>query len=242
MRGTTAVVVLVVLVVLVLVALVALVACGGGGGGDDGGGAAAVDVDQPLVGEPADPSGSVVSEHPPSTEPPLVDLDDATAVVVDKVTESARLVDELMQDPAVVDDPSDDRLARLRELYSAESPVPDELEAQLRSLAEQGRRLRPAPSGFFRRLGIYDTTTVDETALGFYVCSVEDVEIVDAAGVVVDQRARVFQGNGAAVRVDGVWRLLAMVPIDGFSRPLPPGNVNPDLCDAAATAAEDTPD
>lgn len=222
-----------------MVALAVLAACGGGG--DDGGGAAPA-VDQPLVGEPAAPAGPVSERPPPPTEPPVVDIEDATAVVVDKVEESARLVDELLQDPAAVDDPADDRLARLRELYSAESPVPDELEAQLRALADQGGRMQPAPSGFFRRLGVYDTTTIDESSLGFYVCSVEDVEIVDAAGAVVDQRARVFQGNGAAVRVDGEWRLVAMVPIDGFSRALAPGNVNPDLCDDAATAAEDLPD
>jgi hypothetical protein len=172
---------------------------------------------------------SVVTTQPPAagdTE------DEAFASVRQVVVEATGLVDTLFQDPALVDDPTNDAVAHLRKLYTPGSHTPDGVEAQLHDLADRGLRMRPAGS-VFRDLGVYRLSAVDGDTVRFRVCATEDQETVDTNGKVVDVLAQVTQGDGVARRIDGTWRLDHIEPRDDLTLPFEPGSADRGFCDHA---------
>lgn len=199
---------------LVVIAVALLTGCGN----DDPGGAS--DTTDPDAGSTT------------TTQPPATDEDAAFPLVEELATEANAIIDELLQDPAVVDEPDDDRIARLREIHTDDSPTPDGVIAQLEELAGDGLRQRPAASGVFSDFGVYRMTAVDEDTVRFRTCSTEDSETVDADGRVVDTRSQVTQGVGEARRVDGIWRMYGIHPEDDRTLPIEPGTAAPGFCDS----------
>lgn len=189
-----------------------------------------------LAGCGDDDAGSAPNEGADSgadstttTQPPASNEEEAFPIIEDMVLEATSLVDELFQDPTVVDDPE---IARLPEIYTDDSTTPDGVIDQLRELADNGQRERPAASGVFGDLGVYQMAAIDADTVRFRVCASEDIETVDEAETVVDRTAQVVQGVGEARRVDGVWRFYGIHPEDDRTLPIEPGSANPGFCDA----------
>lgn len=176
-----------------------------------------------------------------TTTAPSATEDEAAAFaqVEELVLEATSLADRLFQDPSVIEDPDNEGLAQLRELYTDDSPTPEGVEAQLRDLADEEQRLRPAESGVFRDLGVYNLAAVDEDTVRFRVCALEDRQRVNSAGDVVEEIARVVQGDGEARRVEGEWRFFGVNPDEDASREISPGTGARGFCDAVNEAAEE---
>lgn len=166
-----------------------------------------------------------------TTQPPATDEEVAFPIIEDLVVEANAIIDELLQDPTVVDDPDNPEIARLREIHTDDSPTPDGVVAQLEELVEDDQRERPAESGVFSDFGVYRMTAVDEKTVRFRTCSTEDSETVDADGEVVDTRSQVTQGVGEARRIDGIWRVYGISQEDDRTLPIEPGTANPGFCD-----------
>lgn len=172
------------------------------------------------------------SSTAPTTQPPATDEEAAFPIIEDLVLEATALTDQLFQNPAEVNDPDNRDVERLREIYTDDSPTPDGVVEQLRDMAEQGQRRRPAQSGVFRDLGVYQMTSLDDDTVRFRICASEDQETIDANGAVIDQRAQVTQGVGEARRVDGVWRFYGINIEDDRTLQIAPGSANPGFCDS----------
>ena len=78
-----------------------------------------------------------------TTQPPATD-EASHEVVEELVLEATELADELFQDPTAVEDPDNEALDRLREIYTDDSPTPDGVEDQLRELVATGQHQRPS--------------------------------------------------------------------------------------------------
>jgi hypothetical protein len=188
-------------------------------GGDSGGGTAA-------AGGAAAPVRPKVVAQPAATTP-----DAAFPVVENLVVEATGLADQLFEDPSVVEDGHAKLLSRFHDVYTADSPTPAGVEAQLRKLNAQGQRYRPGPSGRLRDIGVYRMTASGADQVAFRVCAVEDMEIVDAAGKVVDRRSQVTQGDGWAERTGGIWRFAGIDPDEAATLPIAPGSAPSGFCD-----------
>jgi hypothetical protein len=154
----------------------------------------------------------------------------AFPVVEDVVIEATGLADELFQDPTVVEDDSA-AVRRFAALYTADSPTPAGVLAQLRTLADSGRRYRAGPSGRMRDVGVYRMQAVDRDTVALRVCAIEDVEVVDSAGAVVERRSQITQGDAWAVRAGGVWRFAGIDPDEAATLPIAPGSAPSGFCD-----------
>jgi hypothetical protein len=166
-----------------------------------------------------------------TTHPPATDQEAAFPIVEELVYEATDLADELYQDPTAVEDSDDERIARLREVYTDDSPTPDGVIGQLEELNANGQRKRTAASGVFRELVVYQLTAVDDDTIRFRICATEDQETVDGEDNVVDRRAQVSQGTGEARRVDGTWRFYGIHPEDDLTIPFDPGTAQPGFCE-----------
>lgn len=202
--------------------LTVLVSCSGG---DD-------EADEPPSTSATSTSTTVATSS--TTQPPATGdtQDEAFSNVRVVVTEATGIVDKLFQDPELVDNPANEDLDRLRQLYTPGSQTPAGVEAQLHALADQGQRMQPADR-IFRDLGLYQLSPVDEDTVRFRVCATEDQETVDADGQVVSTLSQVTQGDGEARRVDGVWRLDHIAPREDLTLPFAPGTADPGFCDQA---------
>jgi hypothetical protein len=154
----------------------------------------------------------------------------AFPVVEDVVIEATGLADELFQDPTVVEDDSA-AVRRFTALYTADSPTPAGVLAQLRTLADSGRRYRAGPSGRMRDVGVYRMQAVDRDTVALRVCAIEDVEVVDSAGAVLERRSQITQGDAWAVRAGGVWRFAGIDPDEAATLPIAPGSAPSGFCD-----------
>jgi hypothetical protein len=154
----------------------------------------------------------------------------AFPVVEDVVIQATGLADELFQDPTVVEDDGA-AVRRFTALYTADSPTPAGVLAQLRTLADSGRRYRAGPSGRMRDVGVYRMQAVDRDTVALRVCAIEDVEVVDSAGAVVERRSQITQGDAWAVRAGGVWRFAGIDPDEAATLPIAPGSAPSGFCD-----------
>lgn len=145
--------------------------------------------------------------------------------------EAAAIADELYQNPDKVTDPDDPDVARLREIYTDDSPTPDGVTANVEQLASDGQKVQAADSGIFRDLGVYQMVAIDDDTIRFRICATEDQETVDKDGTVVEQRAQVTQGTGEARRVDGIWRIYGVHPEDDRTLEIAPGSATAGFCD-----------
>jgi hypothetical protein len=166
-----------------------------------------------------------------TAQPAASDSAAAFPIVEGVVLEATALANELFQDPSKADDEGSATVARFRELHTADSPTPDGVLAQLRALKDNGHRYRPGPSGALRDLGVYRLTAVNDDTIQLRVCAVEDIEVVDASGTVVEARSQITQGDGEARRNAGVWRFVGIRPDETATLPIAPGSAPAGFCD-----------
>lgn len=206
----------------VVAAALAVPACAAGGASGTG---------------PAGPAGApTATTHPPASDAA------ARRAVEDVLAEATAIADRLFRDPAAIDDPGNDDLARLRDLYVVGSPVPDSIEAQLRDLAASGQRYRAAASGVYREVAIFDwDPPVDDDTLRFRTCSLVDTEVVDGAGQVVDRFAEIILAAAEARRIDGVWHFGGFVDDAAQRVEIVPGTARPGHCRSVTPASAELP-
>jgi hypothetical protein len=202
--------------------VVLLAACSGG--------------DEPESGADTTARSTTTTTQPSATD----DEAAAFAAVEEVVLEALSLADKMYQDPAgTVEDPEQEDLERYHSLFAEGAETPDLVEEGIRTLAADGLRLRASPAtGVFRETRVYSPQVVDADTVRFRVCALRDIETVDSAGNVVNQRAEVEQGVGEARREGGVWRFFGVSPADTGPLPLTPGAVNSGLCDTVAAEVE----
>jgi hypothetical protein len=82
-----------------------------------------------------------------------------------------------------------------------------------------------------RDVGVYRMQAVDRDTVALRVCAIEDVEVVDAAGAVVERRSQITQGDAWAVRAGGVWRFAGIDPDEAATLPIAPGSAPSGFCD-----------
>jgi hypothetical protein len=195
-------------------------------------GVVAVTSDGPGTGT-ARSETAAAADHGPAAAGPAagVATDADFPAVEDLVIEATGLADQLFEDPTVVNEPGDQTLARFNEIYTDDSPTPEGVAAQLRTLSANGQRYRPGPSGRLRDVSLYRMTRVDDSQVAFRICAVEDVEIVDANGAVIDRRSQVTQGDGWAQLVGGEWRFAGIDPDENATLPIAPGSAPSGFCD-----------
>lgn len=180
--------------------------------------------------------GRPMNDTTPATQPPATDTA-ARAVVVDLVAEATGIADRLFQDPTVVNDPHNDDLARLREVYVDGSPTPAGIVARLHAMADTGQRERAAASGIFREVAIYQwEPPPDADTLRFETCSMVDTETVDSSGRVVRVYAQLILTGAEARRVDGVWRFGGFSDEASQRLEIVPGTAQPGYCRGVAPA------
>jgi hypothetical protein len=171
-----------------------------------------------------------------TTQPPATDQA-SHEIVEDMVIEATELADDLFQDPSAVEDPDNESLARLREIYTDDSPTPDGVEDQLRELARLGQYDRPAANGIFREVGVYAFEPSGQDTLRFDTCSQIDTERVDADGNVVSTEAMVRFSRGEARRIEGVWRFYGLSSDDSRVTEIEPGGASQGFCQRLTDAA-----
>jgi hypothetical protein len=178
---------------------------------------------------PASTASSTTTETQPAAsgegQPQAFDL------VKSVVLEATALTDELLQNPAVVNDPDNEDIPRLRDLYTDDSEGPDAVIDRLHHLAQDGQEVRAGGSGVFRQMKVFQASAVDGNTVRFRVCAVQDQETVDAQERVISRFAEVTQGTGEARRVDGVWRLYGIHRDADTSFEIEPGSADPNTCD-----------
>ncbi|MFW6033536.1 MAG: hypothetical protein ACOC9R_00260 [bacterium] len=173
-----------------------------------------------------------------TTQPPATD-EDSHEIVEELVIEATGLADELFQDPTVIEDPDNELLVRLREIYTEDSPAIGGIEDVLRRLVADGQHQRPSRTGIFREVGVYAFEAEDADTLTFDTCNQIDKETVDASGDVVATDAQVVFVSGEARRVDGNWRFVGLSNDTTRNNPIEPGTSEPGLCSQlAAEGAE----
>jgi hypothetical protein len=188
--------------------------------------------DDDTTASDADDEATTTLATTTTTQPSATDDPEAAFDAVEEVLlEATSIADRLVQDPTVVDDPGNEDLERLREIYTENSPTPDGVEAQLRDLAEKGQRGRPTPGGeVYREIAPYNFEVVDPDMVRFDTCNQLDAQTVDAAGEVVETTSQIVFVGGTAQRVDGVWRLYGLSSDLSRSNPIRPGDSKAGYC------------
>jgi hypothetical protein len=183
------------LVTLVLVLVSA--ACSGGGGGDD--------ID-PVA------NGGRGGNDPSADDPEAVE-----DVVADLLERHDEVVAEALTDPSVAEDEDSELVAELRDLYTSDSEMPDEIVTAWLRDAEQGTSTHPMEVGYptvaSRVVGAVDT--VSDSEVRFSLCQERRYAIYDADGQLLEMMPyQEVPGEGAAVRVDGDWLLVRLDTFD----------------------------
>ena len=189
---------------------------------------------QPGGQAAADPAPVAAPAHRVTAQPSADTPGTAFPVVKKLVIDATDLADQLFQDPTVVrdDHAHGDLLARFDRMYTADSPTPAGVVAQLKTLDAKGEHYRAGPSGRLRDVGVYRMTRIDGNQVTFRVCAVEDVETVGSGGKVVSRRSQVTQGDGWAERANGVWRFVGIDPDEHATLPIAPGSAPSGFCDS----------
>jgi hypothetical protein len=175
-----------------------------------------------------------------TTTQPLATDEASYEIVEELVLEATDLADELFQDPTVVEDPDNELLVRLREIYTDESPAVGGIEGLLRQLVADSQHQRASATGIFREVSVYAFEPVDQDTLTFDTCNQIDKETVDEAGEVVATDAQVVFVSGEARRVDGSWRFVGLSNDTSRNNPIEPGTSEPGLCAQLAAERDET--
>lgn len=183
-------------------ALAGLLVVGGCGGGDGSGDAAA----------------DIGLDARPATDRAGGDPEAVRAAVEALLRDHDRVVNQIVGDPGVANDPADPLVEEYTALFEPGSEAPDRALAAWAAQAARGRSTQPASPehpAFASRLD-GDVEAVGEGEVRFPTCDEQRYGIVDATGTPVQlQPHALVPGEGTAVLVDGRWRLRRLDVIAG---------------------------
>lgn len=173
---------------------------------------------------------------PSTTQPPASDAE-ALRTVLDQLLHEwdVAYTDALADPPAVVDDPEHAVRGEFAAIFTEDSPYLADLDTLVGSFADQDLRVEPSGSGTAQTSQFLRATAVtDDDNIAFVWCSFDDSTQVQAStGTVVSDQVGISQGEGTAVRVDGVWKLHTLHLLTHGTQPA--GSSNP--CPARAGLA-----
>lgn len=116
-------------------------------------------------------------------------------------------VTTILTDPRVTSDPSSPAVTEYLALFAPDSTFAQGALNSWAQDAAEGRAYRPGPGGSMIDSTLLELTNVTETEASFTACSANSLEVVDAAGNVIESSGGVTFVKAAAVRVDGEWLL-----------------------------------
>lgn len=181
-------------------------------------------------------TATTTTSSPPTTQPPASESD-AIRPVLDQLLHKwdVAYTDALADPAAVVDDPDHPVRGVFASIFTEDSPYLADLDTLVGSYADQDLRVEPAGADTAQTSQLLRTTTVtDDDNVAFVWCSFDDSTQVQAStGTVVSDEVGISQGEGTAVRVDGVWKLHTLHLLTHGTQPA--GSPNP--CPARAGAA-----
>jgi len=116
-------------------------------------------------------------------------------------------VTTILADPRVVSDPGSAAVTTYLALFAPESTFAQGALTSWAQDAAEGRSYRPGPGGSMIGSTLMDVTAASDTEAAFTVCAVNSMQVVDAAGNVIESSGGVAFVNATAVQVNGDWLL-----------------------------------
>jgi hypothetical protein len=178
-----------------LLTAVAAAGLAGGCSGNEGGAAASDD-------------GAAAPDR--STEPPGSEPDAVRPYIDTLLADNDEVVNEIVADPSVARDATHPLVEEYLGLYEPGSEVAAALVDRWVARAEEGLVTQPFSAAHPPTVSSIDgeVTTVSDDEVGFPYCLTQRLVVLNHDGVVQNRVAlRHQRGEGAAVRVDGHWRL-----------------------------------
>lgn len=205
--------------------------------GDDDGGGSTTDSAAPTttVAPTAAPSSTAApstttttSSAPattaaPSISPPSTAVTNETLKpIVEQLVDSYdAVVAEILADPSVASDPSNELVTRYLALFPQDSTFANGALGFWTSEAAAGRFYRPGPRGVMYDSTVQSVELRGEAEAIAKVCTVTSIQIVDSAGAALESQGGVNGGEIVVMRVGDEWLLrdLTEAPPDDCPRP-----------------------
>jgi len=149
------------------------------------------------------PGSSRPSSTAPTSTGPAA-LEPTIQALLDRYDEA---VTTILTDPRVTSDPSSPAVTAYLALFAPDSTFAQGALTSWAQDAAEGRAYRPGPGGSMIDSTLLELTKVTETEASFTSCSANSLEVVDAAGNVIESSGGVTFVQAAAVLVDGEWLL-----------------------------------
>lgn len=174
------------------------------------------------------PAVTATTSSPSTTQPPASDAQ-ALRPVLDRLLHrwDVAYTDALSNPEAVVRDPEHPARREFASSFTEDSPYLADLDTLVASYADKDLKVEPAGSDTAQTSQWMRTTTVtDDDNVAFVWCSFDDsTQMKASTGAVVSDEVGVSQGEGTAVRVDGVWKLRTLHLLTHDVKPA--GSTNP---------------
>jgi hypothetical protein len=176
------------------------------------------------------------TSSPSTTQPPASDAE-ALQTVLDQLLHQwdVAYTGTLADPAAVIDHPEHPVRAEFAAIFTEDSPYLADLDTLVGSFADKDLRVEPSGSGTAQTSQFLRTTAVtDDDNVAFVWCSFDDSAQVQAStGAVVSDEVGISQGEGTAVRLEGVWKIHTLRLLTHATQPA--GSPNP--CPARAGSA-----
>jgi len=152
-------------------------------------------------------SSSAPSTSQPSTTSATAEPAALEPVIQGLLDRYDEVVTTILTDPRVTSDPASPAVTTYLALFAPDSTFAQGALTSWAQDAAEGRSYRPGPGGSMIDSTLREVTAASDTEASFTVCSANSIEVVDAAGNVVESSAGVTFVQAAAVLVDGEWLL-----------------------------------
>jgi hypothetical protein len=148
----------------------------------------------------------------PSTSQPTTTPATRTPAAIETVLQGLlgrydEAVTTILTDPRVTSDSASPAVTAYLALFAPDSTFAQGALTSWAQDAAEGRSYRPGPSGSMINSTLMDVTVASDTEAAFTVCAANSMQVIDAAGNVIESSGGVTFVNATAVQVDGEWLL-----------------------------------
>lgn len=160
----------------------------------------------------AAPTTAASDEEPPGTDPGAVE-----PYIQDLLTRYDEVVSQIVADPAIAANREHELYTQLKGLISPDAPMTEPIINALVARGEQGVSQRPYDEGGMpvTRQVDGDVTSVSADEVSFPVCTLLNYKLFDSLDRETEFQTDLAQpGQGAAVRIDGRWRISQLDGVD----------------------------
>lgn len=158
------------------------------------------------------PTTTPTTSSAPSTSQPTTTFATTTPAAIETVLQGLLdryddAVTTILTDPRVTSDSASPAVTAYLALFAPESTFAQGALTSWAQDAAEGRSYRPGPGGSMIDSTLMDVTAASDTEAAFTVCAANSMQVVDAAGNVIESSGGVTFVNATAVQVDGQWLL-----------------------------------